>query len=104
MLFGMGSLEPGAQCLELLESLAYLGSRDSQEAVHGVDTDLLLHHESEDGGVQEAIFVEWGRLNRQELPRTLGHNFFCFISRRPSMFLFFKGVAYTRESLLEKII
>ena len=96
MLFGMGPLEPGAQCLQLLEPPAYLRSRDSQEAVHGVDTDLLLHHEGEDGMVEEAIFVEW-RLNRQEFPSFSRQNFFFNILHiRSGVFFFFCRAAYRK--------
>ena len=95
-LFGIGSLEPGAKCLDLLESLAYLGFRDSQEAVHGVDTDLLLHHEGEDGMVEEAIFVEW-RLNRQEFSSFSRQNFFFNILHiSTGVFFFFCRAAYRK--------
>ena len=102
MLFGMGSLEPGAQCLQLLEPPAYLRSRDSQETVHGVDTDLLLHHEGEDGMVEEAVFVEWGRLGRLEFPKFSRKNFLSIMHIGTGEFLFFNRLVYIKGESLRK--
>ena len=102
MLFGMGPLEPGAQCLQLLEPPAYLRSRDSQEAVHGVDTDLLLHHEGEDGMVQEAVFVECGRLGRLEFPRLRKRLRLFHLHIGTGEFLFFNRLVYIKGESLRK--
>ena len=102
MLSGMGSLEPGAQCLQLLEPPAYLGLRDSQEAVHGADADLLLHHEGEDGMVEEAVFVEWGRLGRLEFPIFSQKNFLSIMHIGTGEFLFFNRLVYIKGESLRK--